>query len=304
MKKNLFIAGHRGLVGSALLRSLDNNKYKPIIRTHDQLDLTDQRAVNYFFDYNKIDEVIIAAGKVGGIHANKTYPAEFIYKNMMIVANCVHAAYKSGVKKLLFLGSSCIYPKHSIIPITEDQLLSGALEPTNEPYAIAKIDGIKLCETYRNQYGVDYHSIMPCNLYGINDNYDLENSHVIPGLIRRFHLAKIKKEPSITLWGTGKPFREFLNSEDLAKAAYKVLDVQAPPSIINVGSGTDISIKDLAYIIKEVVQYEGEIIFDDTKPDGTFKKTMDNSLIRTFGWQPQIDMKDGLHLAYNDFQKI
>ena len=301
MKEVLFIAGSTGLVGSALLRTLNKARYNVVTNTSKELDLTNQAQTNLFFKTVKPDVVIIAAGKVGGIMANSQYPADFIYKNMMIVSNCVEAAYNAGVKRLLYLGSSCIYPKSATIPITEDALLSGKLEPTNEPYAIAKIAGIKLCESYTRQYGVKYHSVMPCNLYGINDNYDLNGSHVIPALIRKIHGAKIEGVDTITLWGTGTPTREFLYSDDLAKACYVMLDQTNPPSLVNIGSGLEISIKDLAHTIKDVVGFKGEILFDSTKPDGTPRKTMFNSLIESYGWKPKVSMEDGLTIAYKDF---
>jgi GDP-L-fucose synthase len=301
--KNIFIAGHTGLVGSSLLRNLDKSKYIPITRTHQELDLTDQRAVFDFFSSNKIDEVIVAAAKVGGIYANKTYPADFIYQNIMIASNCIHSAYETGVKKLLFLGSSCIYPKQSVIPITEDQLLSNYLEPSNAAYAIAKISGVKLCEAYRNQYGVDYHAAMPCNIYGPNDNYDLNNSHVIPAIIRKIDDAKRNNKKNVTLWGSGKPYREFLYVDDITSACYMLMDQTNPPSVVNIGNDEDITIYDLAHTIKKVINYNGDIIFDTQMPDGTFRKTMNSKLMRSYGWAPRTKLEDGLKIAYDDFIK-
>jgi len=291
-----------------------------LLRTHSELDLTNQQAVREFFESEKPDQVYLAAAKVGGIHANNTYPAEFIYQNMMIEANVIHEAYRAGVKKLLFLGSSCIYPRMVPQPMREDALLTGTLEPTNEPYAIAKIAGIKLCESYNRQYGTDYRSVMPTNLYGPGDNYHPENSHVIPALIRRFHEAKISMESttyfplsnphSVTIWGTGTPRREFLNVDDMAAASIHVMnldkaiyDAHTQPMLshINVGTGEDVTIKELAETIAEVTGYTGNIEFDPTKPDGTPRKLMDSTRLRSLGWEPKIGLKEGLTVAYEDF---
>jgi len=374
----IYIAGHRGMVGSAIVRHLLNSSaqsqvlssqsslrtqhsalstekntqpkvpgtqnqikginaihnpqptdHRPqlLLRTHSELDLTNQQAVRDFFESEKPDQVYLAAAKVGGIHANNTYPAEFIYQNMMIEANVIHEAYRAGVKKLLFLGSSCIYPRMVPQPMREDALLTGTLEPTNEPYAIAKIAGIKLCESYNRQYGTDYRSVMPTNLYGIGDNYHPENSHVIPALIRRFHEAKISMEStthslqltshvprptshSVTIWGTGTPRREFLNVDDMAAASIHVMnldkaiyDAHTQPMLshINVGTGEDVTIKELAETIAEVTGYTGNIEFDPTKPDGTPRKLMDSTRLRSLGWEPKIGLKEGLKAAYADF---
>lgn len=301
------------MVGSAIVRHLSASghpEYLIVTRKHSELDLTNQAAVKEFFANEKPDQVYLAAAKVGGIYANNTYPAEFIYQNMVIEANVIHEAWRSGVQKLLFLGSSCIYPRMAQQPITEDALLTGKLESTNEPYAIAKIAGIKLCESYNRQYGTDYRSVMPTNLYGIGDNYCSENSHVIPALISRFHNAKCDNAPSVTIWGSGQPRREFLNVDDMASACVHVMNLdkhvyaaQTHPMLshINVGSGKDMSIKELAETIREVVGYTGAIEFDLSKPDGTPRKLMDSSLIRSLGWKPRIELKDGLKIAYADF---
>lgn len=313
----IYVAGHRGMVGSAIVRRLVAGGHPPehiVTRTHADLDLTDQAAVRAFFQAEKPDQVYLAAAKVGGIHANNTYPADFIYVNLMIQANVIHSAFESGVRKLLFLGSSCIYPKAVAQPMREDALLTGVLEPTNEPYAIAKIAGIKLCESYNRQYGashgVDYRSVMPTNLYGPGDNYHPENSHVVPALIRRFHEAKLAQVPSVLIWGTGTPMREFLYVDDMAAASVHVMELpkaqydkhtQPMLSHINVGFGEDLSIKALATTIAAVVGFSGTITFDTTKPDGTPRKLMDSSRLRQLGWQPQIDITPGLKRAYADF---
>jgi len=312
-KPKVYLAGHRGMVGSAIFRYLASRGYAHIIiRTHDELDLTNQAEVNDFFKTERPDQVYLAAAKVGGIYANSTYPAEFIYQNLMIEANIIHAAWKNDVKKLLFLGSSCIYPKLATQPINEDSLLTGLLESSNEPYAIAKIAGIKLCESYNRQYGVDYRSVMPTNLYGPGDNYHPENSHVIPALIRRFHEAKGQDAPFVIIWGTGKPKREFLYVDDMAAASVYVMDLSKEDyetktlpmqSHINVGYGEDITILDLAKAISEVVGYKGEIKPDFTKPDGTPRKLMDSTKLNSLGWKPQINLKAGLAEAYEDFVK-
>ena len=309
--QKIYVAGHQGMVGSAIVRNLKDKGYSNIIgRTHKELDLTNQADVNQFFKMEKPDQVYLAAAKVGGIHANNTYPAEFIYINLMIETNVIHAAYKSGVKKLLFLGSSCIYPKLAEQPMGEDALLSGHLEATNEPYAIAKIAGIKLCESYNRQYGVDYRSVMPTNLYGPGDNYHPENSHVIPALIRRFHEAKVNGSASVTIWGSGKPRREFLYVDDMAEASVFVMELdqkkyqsQTEPmrSHLNVGFGSDITIHELAMTIKKVTGFEGAIQFDSKKSDGSPRKLIDSTRLNQLGWHAKIDLESGLNKAYQDF---
>ena len=307
--KNIFVAGHRGMVGSAIVRQLNNQPeaVEIITRTHMELDLGNQQAVHDFFAKNKIDEVYLAAAKVGGIHANNTYPADFIYENLMIECNIIHSAFKAGVKKLLFLGSSCIYPKLAAQPMQESALLTGTLESTNEPYAIAKIAGIKLCESYNRQYGVDYRSVMPTNLYGPNDNFHLENSHVIPALIRRFHEAALAKAPEVVVWGSGTPMREFLHVDDMAAASVYVMnlpkavyDSQTEPMLshINVGTGVDCTIRELAETVARVVGYAGEVKFDASKPDGTPRKLMDVSRLERLGWKYHINLEEGLRSAY------
>jgi GDP-L-fucose synthase len=351
MNPKIYIAGHRGMVGSAIIRQLISSPSPAsgggaraardldavvghpsrlagspiregalppqiITKTHAELDLTNQAAVRAFFEAEKPDQVYLAAAKVGGIHANNTYPAEFIYQNLMIEANIVHEAFKVGVKKLLFLGSSCIYPKLAPQPMREDALLTGTLEPTNEPYAIAKIAGIKLCESYNRQYGAshgtDYRSVMPTNLYGPGDNYHPENSHVIPALIRRFHEAKVNNAESVVIWGTGTPMREFLYVDDMAAASVHVMnldkatyDANTQPMLshINVGTGEDITIRQLAETMAKVIGYPGRIEFDPTKPDGAPRKLMDVSRLRDLGWQAKVELEQGLALAYADFQK-
>lgn len=305
------MAGHRGMVGSAIVRALQAQGVANIVtRTHAELDLTNQSAVRKFFDTEQPDEVYLAAAKVGGIHANNTFPAEFIYQNLMMQANIIHAAWQHGVQKLLFLGSSCIYPKMATQPMSEDALLTGTLEPTNEPYAIAKIAGIKLCESYNRQYGVDYRSVMPTNLYGSGDNYHPENSHVIPALIRRFHEAKLTKKTCVAIWGTGTPKREFLYVDDMAAASLYVMNLdkstydahtQPMQSHINVGYGDDVTISELAYAVAQAVGYKGDITFDTSKPDGTPRKWMDSSRLASLGWRPQVDLQSGLAKAYQDF---
>jgi len=313
----IYVAGHRGMVGSAIVRQLlaqGHPAERIVTRTHAELDLTNQAAVNAFFAEEKPDQVYLAAAKVGGIHANNTYPAEFIYQNLMMQANVIDAAFRHGVQKLLFLGSSCIYPKLAPQPMREDALLTGTLEPTNEPYAIAKIAGIKLCESYNRQYGqshgVDYRSVMPTNLYGPGDNYHPENSHVIPALIRRFHEAKINNAPSVAIWGSGTPKREFLYVDDMAAASVHVMNLdkatydqhtQPMLSHINVGCGYDITIKQLAEAIGKAVGYQGEITFDPTKPDGAPRKLMDSSRLNALGWQAKVNLQEGLAKAYQDF---
>lgn len=312
-KKTVFVAGHRGMVGSALVRRLQREHDVHILTaSRQELDLLNQAAVSEYFARHAIDEVYLAAARVGGIHANNTYPAEFIYENLAIECNVIHAAHRSNVQRLLFLGSSCIYPKFAEQPIREEALLTGALEPTNEPYAIAKIAGLKLCESYNRQYGRDYRSVMPTNLYGPNDNYHPENSHVIPALIRRFHEAKLANAPEVTVWGTGKPRREFLHVDDLARACVHLMDIPAsklrdiaPTTVshINVGCGEDHSIADIATTIAKVTGYTGRLIFDISKPDGTPRKLLDVSRITRLGWKPEIGLEEGLQDAYSSFLK-
>ncbi len=313
----IYVAGHRGMVGSAIVRYLLSNGHSAeriVTRTHAELDLTNQAAVRNFFESEKPDQVYLAAAKVGGIHANNTYPAEFIYRNLMMQANVIDAAFRNGVQKLLFLGSSCIYPKLADQPMREDALLTGTLEPTNEPYAIAKIAGIKLCESYNRQYGqshgVDYRSVMPTNLYGPGDNYHPENSHVIPALIRRFHEAKVNQAPSVTIWGTGTPKREFLYVDDMAAASVHVMNLpqstysqytQPMLSHINVGCGEDVTILEMAQAVARTVGYTGPIHTDPTKPDGTPRKLMDSTRLNALGWQAQVGLEVGLNAAYEDF---
>ena len=314
---SIYIAGHSGMVGSAIMRQLQTAGHptdKVITRSHSDLDLTDQAVVRAFFESEKPDQVYLAAAKVGGIQANNTYPANFIYNNLMIQANVIDAAFHSGVKRLLFLGSSCIYPKLAAQPMREDDLLTGTLEPTNEPYAIAKIAGIKLCESYNRQYGashgVDYRSVMPTNLYGPNDNYHPENSHVIPALIRRFHEAKLSSAPSVAIWGTGTPKREFLYVDDMATACIHVMTLPKPLyeqhtqpmlSHINVGYGSDVTIAEVAQTIAQVVGYKGQISFDTSKPDGTPRKLMDSSRLHNLGWHAKVSLQKGLLQTYADF---
>ena len=313
----IYIAGHRGMVGSAIMRALQQQGHTNFVtRTHAELELANQSAVRDFFESEKPDQVYLAAAKVGGIHANNTYPAEFIYENLMVQANVVDAAFHSGVKKLLFLGSSCIYPRLVKQPMNEEALLTGKLEPTNEPYAIAKIAGIKLCESYNRQYGeshgVDYRSVMPTNLYGKGDNYHPENSHVIPAMIRRFHEAKINDTPEVLIWGTGTPLREFLCVDDMAAASVFVMNLDKSIyekhtlpmlSHINVGAGHDLTIDALAKIIADVVGYKGKIDFDRTKLDGSPRKLMDSTRLNNLGWYAKVKLEDGLALAYQDFLK-
>jgi len=301
----IYIAGHRGMVGSGLERKLRKEGYHNIVtRTSAELDLRNQQAVNEFFEKEKPVYVILAAAKVGGINANNTYRAEFIYDNLMIEANIIHAAYLNKVKKLLFLGSSCIYPKMAPQPLKEDYLLSGYLEPTNQPYAIAKIAGIEMCDSYRAQYGCNFISAMPTNLYGTNDNYHPENSHVFPALIRRIILAKNNNELSVTIWGTGTPRREFLHVDDLADACYFLLQNYSEKGLVNVGCGKDISIKELAELIFTEVGYEGQLVFDTTKPDGTPRKLMDTSKINNLGWNAKIKLTEGIKKTILEYLKI
>lgn len=308
----IFVAGHNGMVGSAIIRHLRANGAKRIItRTRSELELTDQAAVREFFQKEKPDQVYMAAAKVGGIHANNTYPAEFIYDNLMVEANVVHESWRAGVQKLLFLGSSCIYPRLAPQPMTEAALMGGGLEPTNEPYAVAKIAGIKLCESYNRQYGVDYRSVMPTNLYGPGDNYHPENSHVIPALIRRFHEAKVKGHPSVAIWGSGTPRREFLYVDDMAAASVHVMNlakseldkyVLPMQSHVNVGCGSDMTIAEVARAVAKSVGFLGAIEFDVLKPDGAPRKLMDSSKLIGMGWSPKVNLEDGLAMAYSSFK--
>jgi GDP-L-fucose synthase len=311
----IYVAGHRGMVGSAIIRVLKDQGFENIItRTHSELDLTNQQKVQEFFSQEKPDQVYLAAAKVGGIFANDTYPADFIYQNLMIEANVIHSAFKSNIKKLLFLGSSCIYPKLADQPMKEDALLSGYLEPTNEPYAIAKIAGIKLCESYNRQYGeshgIDYRSVMPTNLYGPGDNYHPENSHVIPALIRRFHEAKTNNKQKVIVWGSGSPKREFLYVDDMASASVHVMNLDKETydqntnemcSHINVGAGKDMSIGELAKSLKQVIGFAGDIEFDSSKPDGSPRKLMDSSRLISLGWRPKVELEKGLTLTYENY---
>jgi GDP-L-fucose synthase len=301
----IYIAGNRGMVGSGLERKLRKEGYHNIVaRTSAELDLRNQQAVNEFFEKEKPSYVILAAAKVGGIHANNTYRAEFIYDNLMIEANIIHAAYLNKVIKLLFLGSSCIYPKMAPQPLKEEYLLSGYLEPTNQPYAIAKIAGIEMCDSYRAQYGCNFISAMPTNLYGTNDNYHPENSHVLPALIRRIVLAKKNKEPNVTIWGTGIPRREFLHVDDLADACYFLLQNYNEQGLVNIGCGTDVSIKELAEMIVAKVGYEGQLVFDTSKPDGTPRKLMDTSKINKLGWKVSINLQNGIKRTINEVNNL
>lgn len=305
MEKNakIYVAGHRGMVGSAIVRNLKEKGYTNIVgKTSKELDLVRQLDVESFFEEEKPEYVFLAAAKVGGINANNTYPAEFIYNNLMIEANIIHAAYRYGVKKLLFLGSSCIYPKMAPQPIKEEYLLTGPLEPTNEAYAIAKISGIELCKFYRKQYGCDFISAMPTNLYGVNDNFDLETSHVLPALIRKFHEAKINGDKEVTIWGTGKPRREFLYVDDLADACVHLMNNYSDEIHVNIGSGIDIGIRELASMIKEIVGYEGKIVNDLSKPDGTPRKLLDVTLLKETGWSYMTDLESGIRTTYKWFK--
>jgi len=306
MQKNdkIYVAGHRGMVGSAITRKLKKEGFTSLIqKTSKELDLRNQAAVHAFFEQERPDHVFLAAAKVGGILANNTYRAEFLYDNLMIQNNIIDAAYRSGVQKLMFLGSSCIYPKLAPQPLKEDALLTGELEPTNEPYAIAKIAGIKMADAYRSQYGCNFISVMPTNLYGPNDNYDLNNSHVLPALIRKFHEAKKKGEPSVTLWGTGKPRREFLHADDLADACFFLMQQYNEPGFVNIGTGEDLEIGELALLIKKTVGYEGEINHDLSKPDGTPRKLMDVTKLHKLGWKASISLEEGIRKVYEDFKK-
>ena len=318
LTQKIYVAGHRGMVGSAIVRNLQAKGFINIVtRTHAELDLTNQAAVQAFFEMEGPDQVYLAAAKVGGIHANNTFPAEFIYQNLMMEANVIHQAFSHGVKKLLFLGSSCIYPKLASQPMGEDALLTGKLEETNEPYAIAKIAGIKLCESYNRQYGnthdLDYRSVMPTNLYGPGDNYHPENSHVIPALIRRFHEAKVANSPEVVIWGTGTPKREFLYVDDMAAASVFVMDLdksiydqhtEPMQSHINVGFGSDVTINELAYTVAKAISYPGNISFDPSKPDGSPRKWMDSSRLNALGWRAKVNLESGLASAYKDFLRL
>ena len=297
----IFIAGHRGMVGSAIVRKLNREGYTNlVVRTSSELDLRNQESVNAFFHRENPDYVILAAAKVGGIHANNIYRGEFIYDNIMIQTNVIHASHLSGVKKLLFLGSSCIYPKMAPQPMEESSLLTNVLEPTNEPYAIAKIAGIKMCEAYRAQYGADFISAMPTNLYGPNDNYDLSNSHVLPALIRKFHEAKIQQAKEVEVWGTGAPKREFLHVDDLAEACFFLLQNYSGNEFLNIGTGEDLSIKELALKVKTIIGFEGELVFDTTKPDGTPRKLMNVQKVNSLGWRHKISLDEGIKAVYDE----
>ena len=307
MDKNakIFVAGHRGMVGSAIYRKLIDEGFKNIVtKTRNELDLTNQSQVKNFFQLENPEYVFLAAAKVGGIHANNTYPADFIYQNLMVQTNVINSAYEAGTKKLLFLGSSCIYPKLAAQPIKEEYLLDGKLEPTNDAYAIAKIAGIKMCEAYNKQYGTNYISIMPTNLYGPNDNYDLENSHVLPALIRKIHEAKVQNSPFVEIWGTGNPKREFLYVDDLADASYFLMQNYQGSEIVNIGTGEDLTIKELALLIKNIIGFSGELKFDTSKPDGTPRKLLDISKLKSLGWIPKTGLSEGIKFAYSDFLKL
>ncbi len=300
----IFVAGHRGLVGSALWRELERRSFKHLIgKTRHELDLLDTAAVTQFYHDTRPEYVFVAAAKVGGILANSQQPASFLFENLQIQNNLIHGAWQAGVKKLLFLGSSCIYPKQAPQPLREDSLLSGPLEPTNEWYAVAKIAGIKLCQAYRRQHGCDFISAMPTNLYGPNDNYDLQTSHVLPALIRKFHEAKVAGAASVVCWGSGTPLREFLHADDLARAGLFLMEHYSEEQFINVGYGSDVTIQELAKAVRRIVGFAGEIVWDTSKPDGTPRKLMDSSRILALGWKPQIDLETGLRLAYDDFLK-
>jgi GDP-L-fucose synthase len=298
----IYVAGHRGLAGSAIWRELQRNGFTNIVgRTHAELDLLDGRAVEHFFESEKPEYVFIAAAKVGGIKANDSKPAQFLYENLQIQNNVIHNAYRFGVKKLLFLGSSCIYPKLAPQPMKEEYLLTGPLEPTNEWYAVAKIAGIKMCQAYRRQYGCDFISAMPTNLYGTNDNYDLQNCHVLPALIRKFYESKTSGSPNVVSWGTGAPLREFMHGDDLGSASLFLMENYSEDQFINVGSGSEVTIKQLTELIKKVIDYRGDIVWDKSKPDGTPRKLMDSSRILAMGWKPKMNLETGVKLAYQDF---
>jgi len=304
-ESKIYVAGHRGMVGSAIVRKLTSLGYTNLLtRTSAELDLRNQQQVADFFDVEKPEYVFLAAAKVGGIVANNTYRADFLYENLAIQNNIIHGSYLNKVKKLMFLGSSCIYPKLAPQPLKESYLLSGYLEPTNEPYAIAKIAGIKMCEAYRAQYGCNFISVMPTNLYGTNDNYDLVNSHVLPAMIRKFHEAKEKDASEMTLWGTGSPMREFLHADDLAEACLFLMENYNESELVNIGTGEDVTIKNLAALVKQIVGFQGNIIWDTSKPDGTPRKLMDVSKLHGLGWHHKIALEDGIKLAYQDFLKL
>ncbi len=303
-KDKVYVAGHRGMVGSAIVRRLRKAGFENIIvRTSSELDLRDQAAVKAFFDTEKPDYVFLAAAKVGGIMANNTYRGQFIYENLMIQNNVIHHAHTNGVKKLMFLGSSCIYPKLAPQPLKEEYLLTGPLEPTNEPYAVAKIAGIEMCDAYRAQYGSNFISVMPTNLYGPNDNYDLQNSHVLPAMLRKMHEAKENNLPSVEIWGTGTPKREFLHADDMADACFYLMQHYNEKGLVNIGVGEDISIGDLAKLIRKIVGYSGELRFDTTKPDGTPRKLMDVSKLHSYGWKANISLEEGISAVYEDVKK-
>jgi GDP-L-fucose synthase len=300
-QKKVYIAGHRGMVGSAIYRKLKQEGFNNIVvSTSDKLDLRDQDQVAAFFAAEKPDYVFLAAAKVGGIVANNTYRAEFIYDNIMIQSNVIHQSYLNGVNKLMFLGSSCIYPKMAPQPLKEEYMLTGLLEETNEPYAIAKIAGIKMCDAYRSQYGCNYISVMPTNLYGPNDNYDLQKSHVLPALLRKFHEAKLSGDPVVTVWGSGKPLREFLHADDLAEACYFLMQHYNEPGLVNIGVGEDISIADLAVLVKKITGFKGEIVLDSSKPDGTPRKLMDVTKLHNLGWKAKIGLEEGIRRVYEE----
>ena len=300
--EKIYVAGHRGMVGSAIVRKLKAEGYNNLVfRASSELDLRNQDAVTQFFIQTKPEYVFLAAAKVGGIYSNNKYRADFIYENLMISSNVIHSSYMNNVRKLMFLGSSCIYPKMAPQPLKEEYLLSGQLEPTNEPYAIAKIAGLKMCEAYRDQYGCNYISVMPTNLYGPNDNYHPENSHVLPALIRKFHEARINNHHSVTVWGTGNALREFLHSDDLADACVYLMQHYNEKEFVNIGVGKDISIKDLAHLVKKITGFRGEIIFDREKPDGTPRKLMDTSKLNALGWQPKINIEEGIASVYKEY---
>jgi GDP-L-fucose synthase len=307
MEKNskIYVAGHRGLAGSAIVRKLKKEGYENLLlRTSSELDLRDQPSVKTFFEEEQPEYVFLAAAKVGGINANNTYPGTFLYDNLCIQNNVIHESYKSGVKKLLFLGSSCIYPKNAPQPIKEEYLLSGYLEPTNDAYAIAKIAGIKMCQSYHKQYGCNFISAMPTNLYGPGDNYDLKNSHVLPALLRKFHEAKINNDQTVTIWGTGNPRREFLHVDDVAAACYFLMQHYNDPAILNIGVGKDISIAEMAAMIKNISGFEGRMVFDSSMPDGTFQKLLDVSKIHALGWKAEIGFEDGVRKTYEEFSRV
>jgi GDP-L-fucose synthase len=301
LNSKIYVAGHRGMVGSAIVKDLQEKGYTNIItRTSTELNLIDQKATADFFEKEKPEYVFLAAAKVGGIVANNAYKADFIYQNIMIQSNVIHESYKANVKKLLFLGSTCIYPKLAPQPLKEAYLLTGLLEETNEPYAIAKIAGIKMCDSYRDQYDCNFISVMPTNLYGFNDNYDLQNSHVLPALLRKFHEAKLNNDDEVTVWGTGTPLREFLHASDMANACVYLMQHYNDKGFVNIGTGKEITIKDLAYLVKEITGFDGAVVFDTTKPDGTPRKLTDTTKLNSLGWKHSIELKEGIQKVYND----